>query len=136
LHWVTVALVVLPFGAQAWVLPPPVADPMHWSTVTPAVEVPVGTLLVTETLQITLLPPPVTIPLHWLTDVTNCVDVVTLLIGPRFSGQDGNGTPAAAKQALVVTVELVAPDDDTLLTTVTVQVTSNPAVIGKSGGLH
>jgi hypothetical protein len=53
------------------VLPPPVPDPMHWSTVTPEVDVPTGTLLVTVTLQYTLLPPPVTMPLHWLTEVTS-----------------------------------------------------------------
>jgi hypothetical protein len=44
-------------------------------------------------------------------------------MGPKFSGQDGNGTPAAAKHALVVTVELVAPVEDVVFTTVTVQVT-------------
>ena len=77
----------------------------------------------TVTLQYTLLPPPVTIPLHWLTEVTSWVDDVVLVIGPEFSGQDGNGTPAAAKHALVVTVELVAPVDVVLFTTETVQVT-------------
>jgi hypothetical protein len=123
LHWVTVALVVLPPGAHPWVLPPPVADPMHWLTVTPAVDVPTGTLLVTVTLQYTLLPPPVTMPLHWFTDVTSCVDDVALVTGPRFSGHEGNGTPAAAKHALVVTVELVAPVALVVFTTVTVQVT-------------
>ena len=59
-----------------------------------------------------------------------------LVIGPEFSGQDGNTTPAAASHALVVTVELVTPVEEVLFTTVTVQVTWNPAVIGKSGGLH
>jgi hypothetical protein len=44
---------------------------MHWSTVTPDVGVPTGTLLVTVTSQITLLPPPVTMPLHWFTEVTS-----------------------------------------------------------------
>jgi hypothetical protein len=53
------------------VLPPPEADPMHWSTVTPEVDAPTGTLLVTVTLQYTLLPPPVTMPLHWFTEVTS-----------------------------------------------------------------
>ena len=59
-----------------------------------------------------------------------------LVIGPEFSGQEGNTTPAAAKQALVVTVELVAPVEDVLFTIVTVHVTWNPAPVGKSGGLH
>jgi hypothetical protein len=71
LHWVTVALVVLPLGSHASVLPPPVPDPMHWLTVTAEVDVPTGTLLVTVTLQYTLLPPPVTMPLHWFTEVTS-----------------------------------------------------------------
>jgi len=71
LHWVTVALDVLPSGTHDMVLPPPVPDPMHWSTVTPEVDVPTGTLLVTVTLQYTLLPPAVTMPLHWLTEVTS-----------------------------------------------------------------
>jgi hypothetical protein len=48
---------------------------------------------------------------------------VVLVIGPEFSGQEGNGTPAAAKHALVVTVELVAPVEVVVFTTVTVQVT-------------
>ena len=65
--------------------------------------------MVTVTLQYTLLPPPVTIPLHWLTDVTSWVDMVVLVTGPKFNGQAGYTTPAAPKQALVVTVELVAP---------------------------
>ena len=74
------ALLVLPLGAQRMVLPPPVADPMHWSTVTPAVVVPTGTLLVTVTSQYTLLPPPVTMPLHWFTDVTSWLDEVVLIV--------------------------------------------------------
>ena len=61
---------------------------------------------------------------------------MVLVIGPEFSGQEGNGTPAAAKHALVVTVELVAPVEVVVFTTVTVQVTCFPAVMGKSGGLH
>jgi TRAP-type mannitol/chloroaromatic compound transport system permease large subunit len=89
LHWATVALVVSPFGTHLIVLPLPVADPMHWLTVTPAVDLPTTTLLVTVTLQITLLPPPLTIPLHWLTDVTSWVDLVTVLTGTVFSGQEG-----------------------------------------------
>jgi hypothetical protein len=110
LHCVTVALVVLPPGAHATVPPAPVTDPMHWSTVMPDSAVPAGTLLVTATLQYTLLPPPLTMPLHWLTDVTSWVDEVVLVTGPKFSGQAGNTTPAAPRHALVVTVELVAPD--------------------------
>jgi hypothetical protein len=51
LHWVTVAFVVLPVGGQISVLPPPLADPTHWSTVTAALDVPTGTLFVTLTLQ-------------------------------------------------------------------------------------
>jgi hypothetical protein len=43
--------------------------------------------------------------------------------GPEFRGQEGNGTPAAAKHALVVTVELVTPVEVVVFTTVTVQVT-------------
>jgi hypothetical protein len=136
LHCVTVALVVLPLGAQRTVLPPPVADPMHWSTVTPAVVVPTGTLLVTVTSQYTLLPPPVTMPLHWFTDVTSWLDEVVLTTGPRFSGHEGKTTPAAPSQALMVTVELVAPVEDVLFTTVTAQVIWNPAEVGMSGGLH
>lgn len=117
-------------------LPPPVADPMHWFTVMPDVAVPSGTLFVTMTLQYTLLPPPVTMPLHWFTEVTSWFDEVLVVTGPEFRGQEGNTTPAAARHALVVTVELVAPVEEVLFTTVTVQVTWNPAVIGKSGGLH
>ena len=97
----------------------------------------VGKLLVTETLQVTSLPPPLTMPSHWSTEVTSWVDEVVLTTGPELSGQLGKGTPAAAKQALVVTVELVAPVEDVLFTTVTLHVTSSPAVLpGKSGGLH
>jgi hypothetical protein len=48
-------------------------------------------------------------PLHWFTDVTSWVEVTVLVTGPRFSGQEGKTTPAAARHALVVTVELVAP---------------------------
>ncbi len=104
---------------------------------TPEGVVVVGKLLVTETLQVTSLPPPLTMPLHWSTEVTSRVDEVVLTTGPELSGQLGKATPAAAKHALVVTVELVAPVEDVLLTTVTLHVTSNPAVLpGKSGGLH
>jgi hypothetical protein len=48
---------------------------------------------------------------------------VVLVIGPEFSGHEGNGTPAAARHALMVTVELVAPVEVVVFTTVTVQVT-------------
>jgi hypothetical protein len=96
LHWVTVALVVSPFGTHAMVLP--VADPMHWSTVIFAVEVPTTMLLVTVTSQITLLPPPLTMPLHWLTEVTRWFDFVTVVTGTGLSGQS-EVTPAAAKHA-------------------------------------
>jgi hypothetical protein len=63
-------------------------------TVTFAVDVAAGTLLVTETLQITLLPPAVTMLLHWLTEVTSWLDVVTVETGrdgtrARFPGQEG-----------------------------------------------
>lgn len=138
----TVAPDVLPRGTHTSVPPAP-PDPMHWLTVTPA-GVATGTLLVTVTLQITLLPPPVTMPLHWLTEVTSWVDVVTVVVGPPLvpiSTQEGNGTPAALMHSLVVTVELVAPVDVVLFTTVTEQVTCSPAAAGrvapgKSGGLH
>jgi hypothetical protein len=82
LHWVTVALVVSPFGTHDTVLPPPVPDPMHWLTVTPAAFVPTTILLVILTLQITLLPPPLAMPLHCLTEVTSVVDVSTFVTGP------------------------------------------------------
>jgi hypothetical protein len=73
LHWVTVAFVVLPTGAQTKVgsIPPPVPDPMHWLTVAPVVDVPVETSFVNVTLQVKLLPPPTMMPLHWLTVDTN-----------------------------------------------------------------
>ena len=83
-----------------------------------------------------LLPPPYTIPSHWFTEVTSWFVVVVLVTGPEFKGHDANTTPAAAKHALVVTVELVAPLELTVLTTVTVQVTWSAAPEGKSGGLH
>jgi hypothetical protein len=91
--------------------------------------------LVTETLQNTSLPPAI-MPLHWLTEVTSWVDEVVVTTGPEFPGQMGGCTPAAARHALKVTVELVAPVEDVLLTTVTWHVTSSPAPVGKSGGLH
>jgi ribosomal protein L24 len=75
-------------------------------------------------------------PLHWFTEVTSWVEDVVLVTGPKFKGQEGNVTPAAARHALVVTVELVAPPEVVVFTTVTVQDTWKPAVMGKSGGLH
>ncbi len=90
----------------------------------------------TLTLQYVLLPPPYTMPLHWLTDVTSWVDVVVLLTGPTLRGQEGMVTPAAAKHAVAVTVELVAPLEVTVLTTVRMQVTWSAAPEGNSGGLH
>ena len=43
-------------------------------------------------------------PLHWSTELTSWVDLVTVVVHP-----EGGSTPAAAKQAVAVTVELVAP---------------------------
>ena len=124
LHWVTVALVVFATGAQTTVgsVPPPVPEPMHWLTVAPEVGVPVETSLVNVTLQIKLLPPPTMMPLHWLTVDTNWVDEATLAVQPA-----GGSTPAAARHAVVVIVELGAPLDETLLTTEILQDTSLPA---------
>jgi hypothetical protein len=85
-------------------------------TVTPGVAVPVGIVLTTETLQITLLPPPTTIPLHWSTEVTNWFDEVTVVVHPN-----GASTPAAARQAVAVTVEVFIPAV-TVLSMVSVQV--------------
>lgn len=45
-------------------------------------------------------------------------------------------TPAAAKHAVMVTVELVAPAEVIVFTTVTLHVTSYPAPVEKEGGLH
>src|ERR1039458_7488711 len=70
-------------------------------------------------------------PLHWLTEVTSWVDVVTVVVQP-----EGGSTPAAAKHAVTVTVELVTPWAVTVFSIVTVQVTSNPAPVGKAGGSH
>jgi hypothetical protein len=62
-------------------------------------------------------------PLHWFTDVTSWLEVVVVLTAPILKGQEGNVTPAAAKHAVAVTVELVAPLELTVLTTVRTQVT-------------
>jgi hypothetical protein len=70
-------------------------------------------------------------PLHWLTEVTSWVDVVTVVVHP-----EGGSTPAAAKHAVAVTVELVTPWAVMEFSIVMVQVTSNPAPVGKAGGLH
>ena len=75
-------------------------------------------------------------PLHWFTDVTSWLEVVVVLTGPTLKGQEGNATPAAAKHAVAVTVELVAPLELTVLTTVRTQVTWSAAPLGNSGGLH
>lgn len=121
LHWVTVALLVLPTGAQTKVgsIPPPVPDPMHWLTVAPDVGVPVETSLVNVTLHVKLLPPPTMMPLHWFTVETSWVDLATVVVQPA-----GGSTPAAAKHAVVEIVELVAPLEVTLLTTEILQDTS------------
>jgi hypothetical protein len=70
-------------------------------------------------------------PLHWLTEVTSWVDVVTVVVHP-----EGGSTPAAAKHAVAVTVELVTSWAVMEFSIVMVQVTSNPAPVGKAGGLH
>jgi hypothetical protein len=120
LHCVTTAFVVLATGAQSrvgWV-PPPVPEPMHWLTVTPDVAAPVGTVSTTATLHVRLLPPPTMMPLHWSTDVTSWFDVVTVVVQP-----EGGVTPAAARHAVPVTVEEVAPAALTVSSMVMVQVT-------------
>jgi len=82
-------------------------------------------LFVTVTLQMTLLPPPLTIPLHWLITVVSEFEDDTVVVQPK-----GANTPAAARHARVVTVELVAPAAVTVFTTVIVHVTWNPAPVG------
>src|SRR5271155_6131936 len=88
-HWVTVALVVEAFGVHDSVgplglTPPWPDDEPHWSTVTPVVPVPTGTLLTTVTLHITLFPAPVTMLLHWSTEETSEPEVLTLVVvGPQ-----------------------------------------------------
>jgi len=93
--------------------------------------VPAAIVLTTETLHVTLLPPPYVIPLHWFTEVTSWLEVVTVVVQPK-----GGSTPAAAKHAVAVTVDEEAPVEVTELSTVMVQVTSNPAPVGKAGGSH
>jgi len=48
----------------------------------------------------------------------------------------GGRTPAAARHAVAVVDELVAPVSVMVFSTVTLQVPWNPAPVGKSGGLH
>ena len=57
--------------------------------------------------------------------------MVTVVVQP-----EGGSTPAAARHAVTVTVELVTPWAVTVFSIVTVQVTSNPAPVGKAGGSH
>jgi len=70
-------------------------------------------------------------PLHWSTEVTSWLDVVTVVVQPA-----GGSTPAAARHAVTVTVELVTPWAVVVFSIVTAQVTSNPAPVGKAGGSH
>jgi len=72
----------------------------------------------TVTLQVTLLPPPVTMPLHWFTEVTSWVEVVIVELQPK-----GGSTPAAARHAVAITVELVAPCEVTVFSIVMLQLT-------------
>jgi hypothetical protein len=133
-HWVTVALVVLATGSHTTVgwVPPPAPDPLlHSLTVAPDVGVPLATSLVKVTLQVTLLPPPLTMPLHWLTEETSWFDVVTVVVQPA-----GGSTPAAAKHAVAVIVELVAPAEVTVLVIAMLQDVCSPAPVGKGGALH
>ncbi len=57
--------------------------------------------------------------------------MVTVVVQPA-----GGSTPAAAKHAVTVTVELVTPWAVVVFSIVTVQVTWNPAPVGKAGGSH
>ena len=70
-------------------------------------------------------------PLHWSTEVTSWFDDVVVVVQPV-----GGTTPAAARQAVAVTVELVAPWAVTVFWIVRVQVTSQPAPVGIAGGSH
>ena len=78
----------------------------------------------TSTLQVTLLPP-AKMPLHWLTEVTSSPDVVTVVVQPA-----GGSTPAFAKHAVVVTVELVVPSGLIVFSILTEQLASIPAPVG------
>jgi hypothetical protein len=96
-------------------------------TVTPVVGVPTGTLLMTLTRHVSVLPPPVATPLHWSTEVTCAVgDVATAVV--QLAGRMAGVTPAAARHATVVTLEDFTPVGLSVFSTVTVQVTSWPAV--------
>jgi len=66
-----------------------------------------------------------------LIEDTSCFDVVTVVVQPA-----GGSTPAAAKHAVAVIVELVAPAEVTVLVTAILQDASSPAPVGKAGGLH
>ena len=88
-------------------------------------------VLTTETSHVRLLPPPTTIPLHWSTEVTSWFDGETVVVQP-----EGGVTPAAARHAVAVTVEELAPAAVTVLAIVMVQVTWKPAPVGKAGGSH
>lgn len=57
--------------------------------------------------------------------------MVTVVVQPN-----GGSTPAAAKQAVAVTVELLKPAEVTVLAMLIVHVTWNPAPVGKAGGSH
>ncbi|HWG72632.1 MAG TPA: hypothetical protein VG184_01110 [Acidimicrobiales bacterium] len=57
--------------------------------------------------------------MHWSTEVTSWPCVLTVVVQP-----EGGSTPAAARHAVVVTVELVSPSEVTVLSITTVQVTS------------
>jgi hypothetical protein len=56
---------------------------------------------------------------------------VTVVVQP-----EGGVTPAAARHAVPVTVEEVAPAALTVSSMVMVQVTWKPAPVGKAGGSH
>src|SRR5580700_5790217 len=69
--------------------------------------------------------------LHWLTEETSWLDVVTVVVQPA-----GGSTPAAAKHAVAVMVELVAPAEVTVLVIAMLHDACSPAPVGKAGGLH
>jgi len=76
LHWVMVALVVLPIGVQTNVgsVPPPWPEPLHWLMLAGLVVAVPVMLLVMLTVQATAPPPPLPEPSHWVTDVTSAID--------------------------------------------------------------
>ena len=63
--------------------------------------------------------------------MTSWFDVVTVVVQPA-----GGSTPAAAKHAVEVMVELVAPAEVRVLVIVMLQDASRPAPVGNAGGLH